>query len=59
MPTHLPHPDFLGPDPEPLTDERFARILGAVEPQPVLRPVERPESDRVELRPTREGALAA
>ena len=59
MPTHLPQPNLLGPDPEPLTDDRFARIMGAFEPRPVLRPVERPLSDRVELQPTREGAVAA
>lgn len=28
MPEHIPHPEFLGPDPEPLGTGRFLHAIG-------------------------------
>jgi hypothetical protein len=46
MPNHLPTPELLGPDPEPLTSERFERLMARLETTPaVVAELTRPVDD--------------
>jgi hypothetical protein len=43
MHAHLPHHDLLGPDPEPLSTERYGRIMAALNRAADARTLSLPE----------------